>query len=371
MAVYKNPKTNIWCYRVYYTDIYGNRKQKYKTGFPTKKIAKEFELDFLNSPNYNNLTFLDLYTKFIEYKELRLKPGSIRSIKSRFKTHILPYFGNMLVSKIDGDTYNNWKKEILKKNFSYKYNSSLHVCMVDIINYAIKFYNFEKNIPSLIGNFQKYNYIPNNNFWTYEEYKSFISCVNEIEYYSLFQTLYFTGMRIGEALALTWDDIKENYINVNKSLSKEKKNDKYIITIPKTHTSIRKINIDEKTKQVLNNLKNYYKQHIGFKNEWFVFGGITPKSRTTIERIKNNYCKIANVKQIKMHDFRHSHASLLLSKGVPILVISKRLGHKNTSTTLNIYSHLIPEDEDKAIQLLNQLNTLFLLLIQLYFYLFH
>ncbi len=59
--------------------------------------------------------------------------------------------------------------------------------------------------------------------------------------------------------------------------------------------------------------------------------------------------------KIKIHDFRHSHASLLLSKGIPISVISKRLGHDNINTTLRIYAHLLPEDEDKAIQILNNL----------------
>ena len=65
----------------------------------------------------------------------------------------------------------------------------------------------------------------------------------------------------------------------------------------------------------------------------------------------------SGVKKIRIHDFRHSHASLLISKGVPITVISKRLGHSNIQMTLNIYAHLIPEDEDKAINILENLNS--------------
>lgn len=94
-----------------------------------------------------------------------------------------------------------------------------------------------------------------------------------------------------------------------------------------------------------------------FNEDWYIFGGINPLSTTTIGRKKDIYCKKANVKKIRIHDFRHSHASLLLSYGVPITVISQRLGHSDTNMTLNIYSHLIPQDEDKAIDILNNLNS--------------
>ena len=114
--------------------------------------------------------------------------------------------------------------------------------------------------------------------------------------------------------------------------------------------------IDNVTYSMLNNLKNYYKKIIGFNEDWFIFGGIKPLSTTTIERKKNHYCEVAKVKQIRIHDFRHSHATLLLSRGVPVTVISKRLGHSDISTTLNIYSHFIPEDEEKVVSLLNELQ---------------
>ena len=95
---------------------------------------------------------------------------------------------------------------------------------------------------------------------------------------------------------------------------------------------------------------------IGFEDNWFIFGGLNPLSPSTIGRKKSKYCEKANVKKIRIHDFRHSHASLLLSKNVPITVISKRLGHSDIDLTLNIYSHMIPKDEDKAVNILNQIK---------------
>ena len=98
---------------------------------------------------------------------------------------------------------------------------------------------------------------------------------------------------------------------------------------------------------------------IDFNDDWFVFGGLKPLVPTTIGRKRDMYCKKLGVKKIRIHDFRHSHASLLISKGVPITMISKRLGHSNIEMTFNTYAHLIPEDEDKAINALENLSSIY------------
>ena len=371
MPIYKDKKRNTWYFRVYIYDNLGVKKQKCRSGFKTKNEAKIEERIFLSNfeqkkdtfgnfitknDNKNNITFIELYNEFIKYKSQILKPQSIRSIKSRFNNHILPYFKNYRIFDIDSKLYINWKEQIISKNFKYKYNSGLHTMMVNILNYAIKFYNLNDNIASKIGNFSRSNYIKTFNFWTYEEFLKFISVIDDIKYYSLFYILFSTGLRIGECLSLTWKDFNRISLNINKTISKEKKNNNYIITSPKTYSSIRLVNLDNKSIEILENLKLYYTEYFGFSEEWYIFGGIKPLTRTTIDRKKNEYCKLANVKQIKIHEFRHSHASFLVSRGIPIPAISKRLGHADTSMTLNTYSHLLPEDEDKAINLINKIN---------------
>ena len=358
--VYKDKKRNTWFFRVYISDHYGNKKQKCRSGFITKGLAKTEEQKFLSdytSEECLDMSFGELYEVFITHKKQVLKPKSFSSNENVFKNHILPYFRDYKLKKIDNKAYINWKAEILKKGYSYKYNSSMHVCMVSILNYAINFYGLEKNIASKVGNFPRNDYIPEVDFWTYEEFKQFISVVAEKEYHALFTTLYYSGMRLGECLALTWNDYNNDSVNVYKTLSRGGKNENYIITSPKTKSSIRRIPLDKTTIDILNKLKKYYKTFVGFTNEWFIFGGLNALTRTTIARKKADYCRLAKVKKIKMHDFRHSHATLLLSRGSPITVISRRLGHKDISMTLNVYSHLIPEDEDKAINIINELNN--------------
>ena len=358
MAVYKDKKRNTWFFRVYVTDRNGKHFQKTKSGFKSKNDCKISESNFI--ANYedtdDNISFENLYNIYIKFKEQTLKFQSYRSLKNRFDNHILPFFKDFKVKNIRVSNYLEWQNHILNKGYSFPYCSSLHRAMVNILNFACNFYDIKENIAHKVGNFSSKNYIRKVNFWTYEEFNIFISYVNDIVYYTFFDFLYYTGLRLGEALALKWTDLKENFIRIDKTLIRSSINN-YKFNSPKTSSSIRNVKIDNNVLGNLNKLKLYYQGFINFSDEWFIFGGFRPLATTTIERKKNEYCKIANVKQIRIHDFRHSHATFLLSKGIPPTVIQKRLGHSNLSMTLNIYSHLILQDEDKAIDLLNKIKS--------------
>ncbi|MBQ3469092.1 MAG: site-specific integrase [Bacilli bacterium] len=136
-------------------------------------------------------------------------------------------------------------------------------------------------------------------------------------------------------------------VTISKELDKTTK--EHIINTPKTKHSIRKIKIDEKLKQHLLELKEYYKKFEGFQEDWFIFGGLFPLYHSTVGRRHKKYCEVSKVKKIKIHDIRHSHVSLLISIGTPITVVSEHLGHSDIQMTLNIYSHMFPKDEDKAV----------------------
>ena len=360
MPQYQDKKNKSWYFRCYAYDVYGIKKQYQRCGFATKREAAAAEREFLSQRKIGDktITFYKLWEEYDNYIKLKQKKQSYRKTVSKFKNHLLPYFKDYKLDKIDHKTYTKWQAELESKGFSYKYLTSLHGSMVTILNYAVKFHELKFNIASQVGNFSKKNIKPSRiDFWTYDEYQNFIKCVDNMVYKTFYETLYFTGRRRGEALALTGKDIKNGYIDIYKTIAKEKENGKHIINTPKTNSSIRKIRIDSNLIKSLNELKEHYKKIIDFSEDWFVFGGIEPLAPTTIGRRKDNYCMKSGVKKIRIHDFRHSHASLLISKGVPITVISKRLGHSNIQMTLNIYAHLIPEDEDKAINILENLNS--------------
>ena len=305
-----------------------------------------------------NMTFEKAYLEYLEYAKLRQKPTSLLTFKNKMEKNFLPYFKKKKIKHFKIEDYAKWQSEITKLGYSYTYRRNLHYCVCSIYEFLMNFYNVKKNIPKIVGNFKDdYYSTPKVDFWTYEEYKKFIQKVDNIVFYTIFELLYFTGCRKGEALALTFNDIEDDQITINKTISKERFNGKRIIMNPKTKKSIRKIQIDSKLKENIKKLQEYYISCYGyFSKDFYIFGGIKPLSTTTLERKKNEYCELAEVKKIRIHDFRHSHATLLYNLNIPIDVISKRLGHSSITTTLNVYIHGNDEQEKRAIQLLSSMK---------------
>lgn len=125
----------------------------------------------------------------------------------------------------------------------------------------------------------------------------------------------------------------------------------------KNQSSIRDIKIDNILKKDLLKLKKYYySKYKVSDDDLFIFGGIKPLSPTSCNRYKKKACQKANLSSITLHQFRHSHATLLLSNGIMINDVSRRLGHSKTSTTLNVYCHTSLIQEKKSIKTLNFLR---------------
>ena len=194
-------------------------------------------------------------------------------------------------------------------------------------------------------------------FFTLEEYKRFDSVIDKFDYHVFFEILYFNGLRQGEAQALTWKDIdfQKKEININKTLTTKIKGEIYTISSPKTKSSIRTLPLTNNLVNDLKKLKNNALQYVDFKETWFVFGNSLPFRETTIQKKKNDYCKKAKLKQIRVHDFRHSCASLLINKGATIALVSKYLGHSDITMTLNTYTHMYKSELENVTNLLNNL----------------
>lgn len=308
-----------------------------------------------------NITFEQACDDYLNYQKLKGKPQSIRSIRSRLNNYVIPYFKNKYITTLTTKNYLDWQLQIESKKLSYKYKKALHYTVVALLNYCITFYELNiQNVASKVGNFKNTNCEkPKNDFWTYKEFLKFIKQVQDPIYNYLYKFIFFCGCRLGEALALKFSDVIGNYeyIKIERTISKEYINGKRAITTPKTKASIRNIRLTRLQIKIIKNLKKLYLKKYGyFDNEWFIFGGLKPLAPTTIERKKNIACKKANIKQIRMHDFRHSLATLLFSKGIPVTVISKMLGHADYITTLTVYIHAVPDDQKRIIHILNFLD---------------
>lgn len=300
---------------------------------------------------------MELWEEFSTYKKCKLKASSYRKLRDNFENHILPYFKDYNVEDINSRVYVTWMNEIDKKDLAFSSKENIRSSISSMLDYAMEYYDLESNIVKRIGRFNKgKKKTKPADFWTLEEFETFISFVDEDLYKLLFKLLFFTGARLGELLALNWKDYKGTYLNINKTLIKEKLNGECIINAPKTPQSIRQIYLDDNSIKLLEEHRIKEKDKVGYKKDWYIFGGPKPLSHTTITRKKDNYCNISGIKKIKLHEFRHSHATLLYSKNIPVTAIADRIGHSDINVTANIYIHLTNEDKLKAVNVLNALN---------------
>jgi len=196
---------------------------------------------------------------------------------------------------------------------------------------------------------------------TPSEYNLFSSVIENIVYKVFFAFLYYMGVRKGEAQALTWEDIfwETKQVRIIKTVTnKTDELDEHGFRFKITNTKNRKnrtIKIPRILEILLDELYNYYSDFEGFNNKWFIFGGYRHLPSQTIDAHKDKYFNLVEqdygikINRITNHEFRHSHASYLISKGIKIERIAYRLGD-TVAVVLKIYAHLFPETEDEIIE---------------------
>lgn len=353
MPAYKNEKTGKWFAKFYYTNWQGIKKQKWKRGFATKKEALGFERDFLEKQSANpDMTFQNLYEIYMEDMAARLKQSTLLTKKTVLQTHILPFFGSKPINEIKASDVRRWQAKLMSSpnNYSQTYLKKINTELNSIINYAKRFYDLNTNPCGKAGTIGKAK-AEEMDYWTYDEYIAFREGVKDKPLsYICFEVLYWTGMREGELLALSPADIDldNKIISINRTY--QRIGGKDVFTSPKTRKSKRKIPIPDFLCQ---ELSDYIQSRYMLDADERLFP--VTKSYLSHEMIRG--CKNTGVKKIRIHDVRHSHASLLINQGCDALMLADRLGHEKVSTTLNTYSHLFPHKQQELVHSLESLQA--------------
>ena len=333
-----------------YNPITGKQIQKYRSGFKTKKEARE-EYSKLMLSSTEELTEKKKkisFQQFIEeiylpWYKTQVKESTYINRRSTIKKHF-SYFYKMATDEIEPINVQNWQLKLAKK-FSPNYIRIVQGMLSIAFDRAIVLGIAKKNPSRMIGNIKSKK--TKVDFWTLEEFQKVISLLYKGDYYEhylfmSFWLLFMTGMRIGEAAALHWSDIdfETGLLSITKTLYYKTMTD-YKFVEPKTQASIRTIYIDADT---LNELKAWKKvqQQVLPNCELVLSYNGTPTSKTTLPRALEKLAGLAGVHRIKIHALRHSHASLLISMGENPLLIKERLGHQKIQTTLGTYGHLYP-----------------------------
>jgi len=379
MTIYKSKEATKegrkWYFSICYFMANGEKNRKKSGKYLTKKEAQEAERQFLKDKKDNkkaNITFEEMYYQYLDYIEECVKSSTKYSKKSRNENHILNYFGKMNIRDITSNTVIEWKSKINKKiygkgkKYSLQYKQTLMVELKATLNYGAGFCGLEENVARKVMNFQdkseavitdedKIRYI------TPDEYSLFTSVIDKLVFKVFFAFLYYMGVRKGEAQALTWKDVLWDISKIriiktvtNKTDELNEHGHHFKITNTKNRKN-RTIKMPPILKHLLLELRQYYMAYEGFSEKWFVFGGYRHLPSQSIDREKDCYFDLVKeiygqkINRITNHEFRHSHASYLISKGIRIELIAFRLGD-TVEVVRKTYAHLFPEVEDEIIE---------------------
>ncbi len=324
------------------TDWQGNVIHKKKRGFATKKEALAWEQDYLDQASGSlGMSFVDFIDLYMKDMKTRLKESTYASKEFLIDLKLKPFFGKMRLNEIKPTDIRRWQASLTSyrnekgKPYSATYLRTLNNQVTAIFNYAVKFYGLKENPCHKAGGLGRKN-AEEMKFWTKDEFLKFIDAAADSPMaYAAFMTLYYTGMREGELLALTAEDIdfEAKTIRINKSFAHIKGRD--IISTPKTARSNRTVTIPA---TLCSCLSDYLKQIYELNPKDRIF----PVQKTYLTKQMASCCDRSGVKKIRVHDLRHSHAAALVEMNVSPKLIQDRLGHERIQTTLDTYGHLYP-----------------------------
>ncbi|MDQ0221692.1 integrase [Streptococcus moroccensis] len=300
----------------------------------------------------SEMTFRELTDKWLKDYERDVVESTYIKTERNLKNHILPSIGDRQIAAITPLELQNHVNEWVRK---IKYGGKLLGLVRNIYRYAIRFEYVESSpAESLSAPKIKREINSKKKFWNKDELQKFMELVEEtedIKKIALFRVLAFTGVRIGELQALTWDDFYDGTLNINKAVSRGHTG--LEISTTKNKSSERLISLDGKTEAILNDLKKQCpKSKLIFGNSQ---GGIMPPPlprKWLLSIIKNS-----DLELITIHGFRHTHASLIFDAGMTLKQAQYRLGHSDLKTTMNVYTHITQKAvDDIADKLSNYLD---------------
>ena len=356
MPVYKDNNRGTWYCKFYYDDWTGKKKQKKKEGFKTQRAAKEYEWEFIRKSKSDcSMLFSSLIDLYFEDCSSRLKPTTMDNKKYIINLKILPYFKDMPLNTIDAACIRKWQNKLIAykdsngKPYSQTYLKTVNNQLSAIFNFARKYYKLPVNPVVVCGSIGK-GHAESMQFWTLDEFKQFIPAVSDKPLSTTtFNLLFWTGMRSGELLALTLNDFdfEDKTVRINKNYTRLNGED--LILSPKTPKSNRIITLPG---FVCDLVQDYVTHLYDYRPNERLFN----VTKFYLDHEMRRGCKKSGVKHIRVHDLRHSHASLLIEQGFPPLLISERLGHEKIETTLQTYSHLYPNKHSLVADKLEELN---------------
>lgn len=356
--------------RVNYTDASGKARQIERTAYG---LAEANALEQALISEYkekrtasSRLTVLELFEQYEEYHSHETRKTSHDSTVRNLRYRVLPTMADYRLDRLSQPVLAQWKNDIAATDLSIVTKRNAYAAFVAMLNYAVKMDYLTKNPLVALGNFKAPEAVEKPaeklHYYTSEQFCKYISVAKEKAktvtdwgYYVFFSIAFYTGARKGEINALKWSDIDGNILHIRRSIAQKLKGGD-VETPPKNKSSYRDLQIPEPLMKILAEHKQrQQKASKNFSDDFRICGGEQPLRDTSIENHNKIYSTAAGLPHIRIHDFRHTHASLLANESINVQEIARRLGHSDVQMTWNIYSHLYPREEERAVEILNQI----------------
>ncbi len=269
---------------------------------------------------------------------------------------------NRKVTNIKPIHLEDWRNKLVSTSYSPKYKNEILHQLKAIFKFGSQLFSIS-DPSTLLAPVKKDQYEEDSGIRTIitEEFDKLYSSLSETtehdKYFkALIMAIWSTGMRRAEAKGIQWKDYNEKIFSITKSVTGKTKGDRSKISSTKTRSSIRKVNVSSICDQEIERLLSWVKNEYGYNDNWFMFGGPEPLVNSVIQYRFKAAIEESGISKIRLHDLRHSHATILINNGVPISAVSQRLGHSSINMTLKVYTHAT---KDAVNALISELPNLY------------
>ena len=352
VSVYKNEERGTWYCIFRFKNFYGKNIQKKKEGFKKKKDAADYEKKYMmKMAGSCDMTFAMLSEIYLTDMKKRQKETTWKGNQHIIKHQLLPYFGIMKINEITPIIVRNWESTKIIEQYTPKTAAQYVTMLGSMMNYAVRYLGLPINPVRAAGPCKGKKKSRKIGYWTQETFENFCAQIpdEDVAYRIIYELLFWSGCRRGEALGLRIEDIEDKKIAIRQNRV-HIAGKKIAIQTPKTATSRRVITVPKK---IMEKVEKWIEKLYSPAKESLIFENVTPNHVSRKFRLEQKRQGVEP--RIRLHDLRHSHASLLIDLGFSVQAIADRLGHINADQVIRTYGHLYDRKRDEILEALEKL----------------
>lgn len=350
-AYYTKKKAKRYRVAFSYVDSFGTARQYHKRGFSSAEEAKRHEAKarLINSTSASEITLVTAIDTFLDYKATRVQDRTVEDYKNSLCNHVYGFYGNIRLRRISVKDIERFQAHLIASSLQEKTISRIQMEFKSFLRYCLRREYISTNPFDCVELVHKERPKKAMMYYTKEEYRQFRKLISDEDMLLAFDLLYFTGMRIGELAARTWEDINNSMLYVHSRYNYRS----HRIIEGTKNGSVRHVPLN---KLLLNELDAHHKKHPDSKYIIEFFNARTKKMEPLdpkrIRRYNDALCKKYDFKRIRIHDFRHSFISLLINNGMDAFEISNFSGN-SPRVIEETYAHMFPNKNNKLLNILD------------------